>query len=216
MRRKIFVLMLAFALLVPSLASCAASTLELSESLTVGGLTVDVYSSRREIVALTVREGDRVKTKLNCRGSDVTVADLNFDGYDDIRVTSSVKSGSYDCFLYQEKINSFSGNAELSALIDPVWDYQRQQIACRVHKIAYYSEKPGEVSGYRETRGNAVWRFEGGVLKQISESGIYHDSDGELYCVYQASLHGGELYYDYAAEKWYYSAEELAEAGYVW
>ena len=93
MKRKIFVLILALALLVLGVTSCAASTLESSRSLTVSGLTVDVYSRHGEIVRLTVREGDRVKVSLDCRGSDVTVTDLNFDGYDDIRVTSSVRSG---------------------------------------------------------------------------------------------------------------------------
>lgn len=216
MRRKIFALLAAVTMLVLSLSSCVASGPELTERLTVSGLTVEVYSSHGEIVRLTVLDGDQVKTSLACKGSDVTVADLNFDGYDDLRVASSVKAGSYDCFLYQEKIKTFSGNAELSSLIEPVWDHENRQINCRVHKISYYSEKPGEVSGYRETRGRAVWRFDGGVLKQVYESGIYHDSDSELFCVYEATLHNGELYYDYAAEKWYYSADELASAGYVW
>ncbi len=208
-------LLLSVLAIVFALPSCREIDGELTDTLEVSGLSVEVYVQDERTVGLVVFDGERKKVSFNCNGAALAAVDLNFDGYDDIRLSSVDNDGCYECFIYQPSIKSFSRNATLDTMLEPVWDYDSKTISSRVLKIEYYSEKEGEISGYRETRGSAEWCFEGGVLKQTYEEGIYHDSDGELYCVYKATVVDGELYYDYAAEKWYY-ADELADAGYVW
>ncbi len=213
--KKIFAIFLLLALLCP-LVACGEDHGEPSATHTVNGFSIELYEADGIVTHIkTVSPSGKSSPFIKCHGTDFSAVDLNFDGYDDLRLKDARNEGRYIILLYQPNSHTFTSSSALSALLDPVWNADDGTIDARILKIQYYSEREGEVSGYRETRGSASYTFVGGILTQISESGIYHDSDGELYCVYEAELVDGELVYDYGAEKWYY-ADELAKAGYVW
>ncbi len=212
--KRLSVILLILALLCP-LVSCAESFGEPSAVHTVNDFSIELYENEGIVTRIKAVAPNGKSSAFKCFGTDFSAVDLNFDGYADLCLTDAEKEGQLQIWLFQPNSQTYTHNSALSDLIEPQFDSNTGQIIARIHKLEYYSEKEGEVSGYRETRAKAKYEFISGSLIQISESGIYHDSDGELYCVYEAEFVNGELIYDYGKEQWYYF-DELQAAGYEW
>ncbi len=212
--KKLLVAILLFALLCP-LVSCGESLGTPSATHTVNDFSVELYETDGVVTRIKTVAPNGKTNAFKCNCTDFAAVDLNFDGYDDLRLNDAKHEDQFWIWLYQPNSHTYTFSRALSELIAPVWHSSSKQITARIHKIEYYSEREGEISGYRETRATASYEFVSGTLVQISESGIYHDSDGELYCVYEGEFINGELVYDYGAEKWYY-IDDLNEAGYEW
>ncbi len=212
--KKLFAVLLLLALLCP-LVSCGESYGEPSAVHSVNGFSVELYETDGVVTRIKTVAPNGKTNAFKCRGLGFEATDLNFDGHDDFSLSDADGEGRILAFIYQPNSRTFTFSRALSELIDPQFDAETRQVTGRIHKLEYYSDREGEVSGYRETRAWGEYEFVSGTLTQISERGIYHDSDGELYCVYKAEFVDGELVYDYADEKWYY-LDELIAAGYEW
>ncbi len=212
--KKILLILLLFALLC-ALVACGESLGEPTAVHKVNGISVEPYETDGVITALKLIDPSGKSSTVKCKGTNFTVLDLNFDGHDDLRLDDAEHSGRYLVWLYQPNSRIYTFNSTLSELTDPVFDSDNGRVTARIYRMEYYSERDGETSGYRETRATVEYEFISGVPIRISESGIYHDSDGELYCVYEAEFADGELVYNYANEKWYY-LDELTAEGYKW
>ncbi len=212
--KKLLLIVILLALLCP-LVSCGESYGEPSAVHSVNGFSVELYETDGVITRIKAVAPNGKSSAFKSNGTDFSARDLNFDGHDDICLVDAEQEGRHQIWLYQPNSHTYTFSRALSELLDPQFDAEARQVTGRIHKLEYYSEREGEVSGYRETRAQAKYEFVGGTLTQISENGIYHDSDGELYCVYEAEFVDGELLYDYGKEKWYY-LDELTAAGYEW
>jgi hypothetical protein len=169
------------------------------------------------VTQITVTKDGKSVCELDCDGTGFEYVDMNFDGHGDIRLKSSANDGTYNCFVYQPNTGTFTKHTELGLLIDPTFNTDAKEITCKIYKkIDVTEENPDLPTAYIETKGNAVWFWNNGVLTQKEENGIeYYSADG-IYCVYKSSVVNGTLERNSAAEKWYTSLDSLKKAGYDW
>lgn len=214
---KTLSLLIAALFILTSAVSCKANDRNtLISTMSDNGCDFELYGNNGVVNAVKVTKSGKSVCVLQTHGKSPEFFDVNFDGNRDLRLSSLSTPGSYQCFIYQPSAGTYTPEPLFQELLDPVWDAEKQEISCRVHRIIKYSDDESDAeSGYKEMRGAAVWIWSGGILTQISETGIEHDSDSELYCSYRCVFTAGELVRENASDKWYYAAE-LEGAGLEW
>ncbi len=214
--KRIAALVLVSVVLLGALVGCGATHIE-TVTPEGSGLSFELDGKNGVVTRITVKKDGKKVCVLECNGTDFEYTDMNFDGYKDVRLKSSRNDGTFDCFVYQNNTGTFTKHTELGTLLEPEFDNEAKEIKCKVYKKTNVtSENPDMPTAYIETKGNAVWYWNNGVLTQKSENGIeYYSSDG-IYCVYKCIIENGELQRNGAADKWYASLDSLKAAGHNW
>ena len=214
--KRILTLATALILLCTALVGCGAKHIE---TVTPEGsaFSFELDGKKGTVTRITVKKDGKSVCTLSCDGTDLEYLDMNFDGNKDIRLKSSKKDGTFDCFVYQPNTGTFTKHTELGTLLEPEFDTEKQEIRCKLYrKTNVTSENPDLPTAYVETKGSSVWYWNNGVLTQKAENGIeYYSSDG-IYCVYECVIENGALKRNGAADKWYTSLDALNKAGYSW
>lgn len=195
-------------------SSCANYETEVIQR---GDYTFTVKSRGDTVIGITVQSDGRNQSEINVTGKNLTFVDLNYDGYEDIRLDSlSPSLGAYECFILRPTIGKFVRSSAFSTLIDPEWDGETQTVTSRLNRIEYCTTEVASQVAYEETRAEMTWKWLNGALVQIAETGItYYSSEG-IYCCYTCTYDEGVLVRDQAGERWFSSIEALISAGYVW
>ena len=209
---------LTVSVLIISLISCAFScgkSEKLIETKRDGDFSFDLYGKDGVITRIEIKKGDKSIGSVTCNGLDFKTADLNFDGVNDIMLSSAEKGeGFYQCFIYQTNTETFTRNTYFDSMKNPVLDSENSRITCEVYSRTLVEQVPQEV--YKEVRGSAVWYWKNGILYQFSEDGIEYFTDSKIYCVYTSSEVNGEITRHDDKDLWFWSYEELVAAGYDW
>ena len=181
------------------------------ETVQDGDFAYDLYGDGA-ITRVDVKKNGSSICVLKCNGKSFQLADLNFDGYNDIMLASAEKSeGYYECFIYQEAVGTFSRNSTLDNIRNPIPDPETLKINADILTKEIVSEEPEE---YMEVHGSAIWEWNGGMLTQIYEEGIEYFSGSEIYCVYTSCVTDGVFARNDADDTWFWSYEDLVAAGY--
>jgi len=181
-----------------------------------GEYTFELYGNEQNIIRrVNVIKGGKKVSSLICNGTSLKTEDLNFDGHKDIMISSASRGeGYYECFIYQPNTNSFTRNKKFDNMLDPVLLPESNKITCKIQEKELLEKDP--VENYKITRGDAVFYWKNGSLLQLSESGIEYFTADEIYCVYTSCEIDGEFKRNDPADLWFWSYEELTEAGYTW
>ncbi|MEZ4608086.1 MAG: lysozyme inhibitor LprI family protein [Deinococcales bacterium] len=113
-------------LAIGDLGRLAAVPLEIASS-----DTLNFWGSERRLEAISLEKDNRLQQYLSAKAEDFDVAnsfvieDMNFDGYNDLRVREFLPAGAnipYLYWLYQPAIERFIANQALSQLTSPNFD----------------------------------------------------------------------------------------------
>ena len=215
MIKKIIALCLVF-LCMLFVFSCSESKGNLINTLSDREYTFEFYGSGDTVTSLVIKKSGKVNGTFKTYGSSPVLEDLNFDSYKDIKLVDERNEGHFVCYIYQSEVGVFSPNALLGSMTDPVWDTENRIIKSKTHSIEKTtSDESDAPAAYKETRGEAVWEWQGGVPVKLSETGLEYFSDSGLFCYYKCTLVAGECVRDNCADKWYYR-DELEKAVLSW
>ena len=205
-----------FLLLLLALSACASDEDTLIKTLNDREYTFEFYGKGENISSVTVKKDGKPTNVFKLDGKDPVLEDLNFDGYKDVKLCDNKAEGHYICYVYQSEVGVFSFNAILGDMLDPVWDSESKTVKSRIYdKVKTTHDEVDAPAAYKETRGEALWEWQGGVLVKLSETGLEYFSDSGLFCYYRCTLTGGECVRDNSADKWYYY-DELEKHGLSW
>lgn len=195
--------------------SCGRTYGKLIETKSDGDFSFDLYGKDGTVLKIKVKKSGNKMCELSCNGKDFKSIDLNFDGYNDIMLSSAEKGpGYYQCFIYQPNTEKFTRNLKFDNMLDPILDPETKTISCDIKTRTLILKYPEEA--YKEVRGSAVWSWKNGILTQVSEEGIEYFTDSKIYCVYTSSEIDGEFTRNDAGDLWFWSYDELVSAGYTW
>lgn len=215
MRKNIIALCLIFAFVL-CLLSCGERRDPLMQTMFDREYTFELYGNGGKVTSLVIKKSGKTNGTFNVYGSSPSLEDLNFDGYNDIKLADERNKGHFICFIYQSEVGIFSSNALLGSMTDPVWDYESKTIKSKTYSLEKTtSDESDAPAAYKETRGEAIWEWRGGVPVKLSETGLEYFSDSGLFCYYKCTLVSGECVRDNSADKWYYR-DELERAGLSW
>ena len=212
---KRFIALAIFVLISLPLFSCYSGE-ELIESISDGDYSFEFYGEDDIIRTVSVKKNGKNAGKFKLEGKDPVIADLNFDGYNDLKIVDNKNKGHYICYIYQAEVGVFSLNSVLGAMLNPVWDNESKTIKSQIYdKVKTTEDESDAPAAFKETKGEALWEWQGGVPVKLSETGLEYFSDSGLFCYYRCALVNGECLRDNAADKWYYY-DELEKAGLSW
>ena len=215
MIKKIIAICLA-ALCMMSVFSCAGKNGSLLQTLSDREYTFEFYGNGDTVTSLIIKKNGKANGSFKLCGKAPILEDLNFDGYKDVKLLNAEKEGQYVCYVYQSEVGVFSLNSVLGEMLEPVWDTETKTVKSKTYSIEKTTiDESDAPAAYVETRGEAIWEWQGGVPVKLSETGLEYFSDSGLFCYYKCTLVSGECIRDNSADKWYYR-DELERAGLSW
>ena len=192
MKKKILLLLLCIALLVP-LASCAEKH-ELLYSEEHDGITYCVRGKQNTAMQVVVKEGDKVlwsqtvnvdKSVGNLDGDyGLEIRDLNFDGHLDLMIAEKVDGDcvSYLCWLKDPEKDTYQASDSLSGLVNIKADEKLKAIFGFSHSLTYEQEygdaKASAIS--TDTATKYVWE-RGSLIPHTRVSLTYYERT-DRYC----------------------------------
>ncbi len=194
MKKRIFTLVAIALLLLPALSACAMEQYDLLYSVERNGYTYAVRGTSNRVKQVVVKQGEqllfakKVKTDASVSSMDGTyglaVADLNFDGRDDVMVATEVNGDAvaYQCFLWNEEKQSFVKDDSLTGLCNIRVDTELQAIFAFAHTYRIepaYADAP-ESSISTDMTTKYVW--EDGQLRPDVRASITFYSESNRYC----------------------------------
>lgn len=194
MKKRFLTLFVAVMLLLPVLCACATERYDLLYSVERNGYTYAVRGTSNRVKQVVVKQGEqvlfakKVKTDASVAVSDGTyglaVADLNFDGRDDVMVATETNGNAtaYQCFLWNEEKQSFVKDESLSGLCNIRVDNELQAVFAFAHTYQVepaYADAP-EASISTDMTTKYVW--EDGKLRPDVRASITFYSESNRYC----------------------------------
>ena len=186
MRRTITV-SLVLCLLLTFFTACNAP----SETLTEGGLTLDIYldSKGRTETIKTYKNGKRidswrVNSSVSYNEAPITVTDVNFDGHSDLRIlVATGKHLRYAHRIYDAETGTFYTDEQLDSMLDVILLPEQKQITAyyRTHTIDPAVGTTPET--FIDEQGVNTYEWRDGKLFNIHRECVTYYSESDIYCV---------------------------------
>ena len=221
MKKKILLLLLCIALLIP-LTSCAEKH-DLLYSEEHDGITYCVRGKQNTAMQVVVKEGDKVlwsqqidvdKSVGNLDGDyGLEVLDLNFDGHLDLMIAKKAEDDliSYLCWLKSPQGYSYQYSDSLSGLVNIKADERLKAVFGFSHSVTYEQEIGDDKASLITTDSTTKYIWKDGTLIPETRVSIAYYSKTDLYCYSVAYYNETEKDFEAPYDKWLTSEEYQKE-----
>lgn len=180
------------AILVLSILSLASCALIPPAALVNGDtFTCEIYGGTT-LRSITVKRGEEIVAKLKVSGINIGAEecglefiDLNFDGYEDIRIIAS-RGGlgtKYRCWIWNAGRQSFDTDSMLNSLISPEFDGINKTVTAKYTSHIIEPAVGTEPETYIDEIGTVDYNWRQGMLTAVRKECTTYYSESEIYCV---------------------------------